>query len=89
MRPHTLWLAGGLLAAPFTVLPAQSASPSPVAVIVGGPREGAKAPEFKLPWANRETVGAADAPYGCGGTAGKSWSSPSTPGTSPRGAPRR
>ena len=63
MRPHTLWLAGGLLAAPFTVLPAQSASPSPVAVIVGGPREGAKAPEFKLPWANRETVGAADAPY--------------------------
>jgi peroxiredoxin Q/BCP len=45
------------------VLPAQAAGGSATAVMVGGPREGAKAPEFSLPWANHEAVGPSDAPY--------------------------
>lgn len=63
MRLYTLGLAGWLLAAPVSGLAAQAAERSPTAVIVGGPREGAKAPEFSLPWANREAVGPSQSPY--------------------------
>ena len=63
MHPYTLALAGLLLAVPFTGLAAQAADHTPTAVVVGGPREGNKAPEFSLPWANRETVGTDDSPY--------------------------
>ena len=63
MRLHTLGLAGCLLAAPVSGLAAQAANRSATAVIVGGPQEGAKAPEFSLPWANREAVGPAESPY--------------------------
>jgi len=63
MRLHTLGLAGCLLAAPVSGLAAQAANRGATVVIVGGPREGAKAPEFSLPWANSEAVGAADSPY--------------------------
>lgn len=63
MPLHPLGLAGCLLAVHVSVLPAQAAGGSATAVMVGGPREGAKAPEFSLPWANREAVGPSDAPY--------------------------
>jgi peroxiredoxin Q/BCP len=63
MHLQTLGLAGCLLAVHVSVLSAQAAGGTPTAVIVGGPREGAKAPEFSLPWANREAVGPSDAPY--------------------------
>jgi thioredoxin-dependent peroxiredoxin len=63
MRLHTLGLAACLLAAHVSGLAAQAADASPTAVIVGGPREGAKAPEFSLPWANREAVGPSESPY--------------------------
>ena len=63
MRLHTLGLAGCLLAASASGLAAQAAERSATAVIVGGPQKGAKAPEFSLPWANRDTVGPADSPY--------------------------
>jgi peroxiredoxin Q/BCP len=63
MHLHILGLAGCLLAAPLTRLAAQAAAGTPTAIIVGGPREGAMAPEFSLPWANRDTVGRADDPY--------------------------
>ena len=63
MYLHTLGLAGCLLAAHASLLPAQAARGTATAVMVGGPREGAAAPEFKLPWANREVVGQPDAPY--------------------------
>jgi peroxiredoxin Q/BCP len=56
-------VAGLLLALPLTGLTAQAAGGNPTAVIVGGPREGTKAPDFSLPWATKETVGAADSPY--------------------------
>ena len=63
MRLHILGLAGCLLAANVSGLDAQAADGSPRAVIVGGPQEGAKAPEFSLPWANREVVGSSGSPY--------------------------
>jgi peroxiredoxin Q/BCP len=63
MRLHTLGLAGCLLAAPVSGLAAQAAERGATAVIVGGPREGAKAPEFSLPWANRKAVGPSESPY--------------------------
>ncbi|MGH7580593.1 MAG: peroxiredoxin [Gemmatimonadales bacterium] len=63
MHLSTLGLAGCLLAANVTGLAAQAAKGTPTAVVVGGPNVGAVAPEFSLPWANREVVGPADAPY--------------------------
>jgi peroxiredoxin Q/BCP len=63
MHLHTLGLAGCLLAAPLTGLAAQAPAGTSTAIIVGGPTEGAMAPEFSLPWANKDTVGPADAPY--------------------------
>jgi thioredoxin-dependent peroxiredoxin len=35
----------------------------PTAVLVGGPEVGRKAPDFTLPWANRDGVGPAESPY--------------------------
>jgi peroxiredoxin Q/BCP len=59
----TLGLAGLFLAAPLTGLAAQAADDSPTVVLVGGPREGTRAPEFSLPWATRESIGPAASPY--------------------------
>ena len=63
MRLHILGLAGCLLAAHVSPLLGQAAPAAPRAIVVGGPAEGARAPEFSLPWAHREAVGPADAPY--------------------------
>jgi thioredoxin-dependent peroxiredoxin len=63
MFRYTLAVAGLLLAVPLTGLAAQAADANPTAVLVGGPNEGTKAPEFSLPWATKETVGTADSPY--------------------------
>ena len=63
MFRYTLALAGLSLAVPLTGLAAQAADANPTAVLVGGPNEGTKAPEFSLPWATKETVGSADSPY--------------------------
>jgi peroxiredoxin Q/BCP len=63
MHPHTLALAGLLLAVPVTGVAAQTADRTPTAVIVGGPREGSKAPEFSLPWATKDTTVKAGSPY--------------------------
>jgi peroxiredoxin Q/BCP len=63
MRLIITGLAGCLLAAPISGLAAQAAGSPSKAIVVGGPREGTFAPDFSLPWANRETVGSAEAPY--------------------------
>jgi peroxiredoxin Q/BCP len=63
MRLHILGLSWCLLAAPVSGLAAQATAAPAKAVIVGGPREGTMAPDFSLPWANREQVGPADSPY--------------------------
>ena len=63
MYRYTLLAAGVVLAAPLGGLAAQAASANPKAVLAATPREGDLASEFSLPWANKETVGAPDAPY--------------------------
>jgi peroxiredoxin Q/BCP len=63
MRPYIFGLALLLAATPVTDLAAQAAGGTPTAIIVGGPREGGKAPEFSLPWATKDTVGGTDSPY--------------------------
>jgi peroxiredoxin Q/BCP len=63
MFRHTLAVASLLLALPLAGLAAQAADANLTAVLDGGPREGAKAPEFSLPWATKDTVGTADSPY--------------------------
>jgi peroxiredoxin Q/BCP len=63
MHRYTFGLAGVLLAAPLSGLAAQVADRNPTAVIVGGPHEGSKAPEFSLQWATKEVIGAPDSPY--------------------------
>jgi peroxiredoxin Q/BCP len=63
MHRYTLGVAGLLLAVPLSGLAAQAADGNLTAVIVGGPREGTRAPEFSLPWATKETVGTPDSPY--------------------------
>jgi thioredoxin-dependent peroxiredoxin len=63
MNRYTFLLAGTLLAAPLSGVAAQAAGANPKAVLVAAPREGTTAPEFSLPWATKETIGAPDAPY--------------------------
>jgi peroxiredoxin Q/BCP len=56
-------MVGLFLAAPLSGLAAQAAKDNPTAVLVGGPNEGSKAPEFSLAWATKDTIGASDSPY--------------------------
>ena len=42
---------------------AQGEKGPPTAVMVGGPEVGRQAPDFTLPWANRDGVGPAESPY--------------------------
>jgi peroxiredoxin Q/BCP len=59
LSPLLLLLAG--VVAPLT---AQQAKPaSATAVLVSGPQVGRTAPDFTLPWANKDGLGAADNPY--------------------------
>lgn len=63
MHRYIIGLAGLLLAVPPTGAAAQAADDAPTAVLVGGPREGSKAPDFSLSWANSETIGTPESPY--------------------------
>jgi peroxiredoxin Q/BCP len=60
MRPlHPLLLAALACVAGIPGLLAQDASAQqPAAVVVSGPREGDRAPDFSLAWASRDTAGA-------------------------------
>ena len=50
---------------------AQQNQGPPTAVLVSGPEPGEMAPEFTLPWATRDSVGPADAPFRLGHQRGK------------------
>ena len=55
-----------LLACAFagtSVLTAQRATGQPTVVLSGGPELGRTAPDFTLPWANKDGVGPAEFPY--------------------------
>jgi peroxiredoxin Q/BCP len=53
-----------LLVAGVPALTAQEATKGPpTAVLSGGPQAGRQAPDFSLPWANKDGVGPAESPY--------------------------
>ncbi|HJR17285.1 MAG TPA: redoxin domain-containing protein [Gemmatimonadales bacterium] len=63
MRAYTIALTfAALLAGTGPTAFAQKDS-SVKAVIVGGPEVGRRAPDFSLPWANRDGVGPVESPY--------------------------
>ena len=65
MRVLILGLTIGALL--FTGVPVASAQKDTIknvtAVLVGGPEVGKRAPDFSLPWANRDGVGPIESPY--------------------------
>lgn len=63
MRVRMLWSLTVLLVAGTPGLVAQEKSGRTTAVLHSGPQVGRRAPEFSLPWANKDGVGPADAPY--------------------------
>jgi thioredoxin-dependent peroxiredoxin len=56
-------LAGSALLAAVPPLAAQAGYNTPTAVLVSGPDVGRQAPDFTLPWANKDSVGPAESPY--------------------------
>ena len=65
MRVHILGITLGVLM--FTGVPLASAQKDTAqkvtVVLLGGPDVGKRAPDFSLPWANREGVGPIESPY--------------------------
>ncbi|MEO7136840.1 MAG: peroxiredoxin [Gemmatimonadales bacterium] len=65
MRVHILGFTLGVLM--FTGVPLASAQKDTAqkvtVVLLGGPDVGKRAPDFSLPWANREGVGPIESPY--------------------------
>lgn len=68
MRIFSLHLALTALAAP--ALLAQNES-KPITVITGGPDVGRRAPDFSLPWANKDGIGPVESPYQLASDRGK------------------
>jgi thioredoxin-dependent peroxiredoxin len=62
MRASVLMLLTVALAGPV-VLSAQTARRQPTAVLSGGPEAGRVAPDFTLPWANKDGVGPVESHY--------------------------
>jgi len=62
MRAYLLFLTVAVLCFGVPAASAQKDS-SVKAVLVGGPEVGRRAPDFSLPWANRDGVGPVEAPY--------------------------
>lgn len=66
MSRISLLTAIAVLMAQATTLAAQNDAqrpPTPVARIVKGPEQGQRAPDFTLPWANRQQAGSEDQPF--------------------------
>ncbi len=58
MRMHfRLMGAAALLAAAALPISAQEQKATPTAVVVSGPEPGSRAPDFRLPWATRDSIG--------------------------------
>src|SRR3954452_2363035 len=71
MRAYQLGLIA--IALLFTGLPIASAQKdsSVTAVLLGGPDVGRRAPDFSLPWANKDGIGPIEAPYQLASDRGK------------------
>jgi thioredoxin-dependent peroxiredoxin len=70
MRAYSILLTFGALLGTVSAASAQKDS-SVKAVLVGGPDVGRRAPDFSLPWANREGVGPVESPYQLASDRGK------------------
>jgi peroxiredoxin Q/BCP len=70
MRSFSLQLAAIALVTGAPVAVAQNES-KPITVISGGPDVGRRAPDFSLPWANKDGVGPVEAPYQLASDRGK------------------
>lgn len=62
MRAPVLLLIAVAVGNPLN-LSAQSSQGKPTAILSGGPEAGRIAPDFTLPWANKDGVGPAESPY--------------------------
>jgi peroxiredoxin Q/BCP len=73
MRAFSLLsLFAGLSIATVPIAAAQNKKPENVtAVLLGGPDVGRRAPDFSLPWANKDGIGPIEAPYQLAGDRGK------------------
>lgn len=71
MRYSTLPLVFTALLAAAPLAVAQKRSEKAITVIHGGPEVGRRAPDFSLPWANREGVGPVESPYQLASDRGK------------------
>jgi peroxiredoxin Q/BCP len=71
MRYSILSLLLSALVAGPSGIAAQQKSGKPITVIHGGPEVGHRAPDFSLPWANREGIGPIEAPYQLASDRGK------------------
>lgn len=72
MRLLTLPLMlAALLSAAVSNASAQNGTGKVTAVLRGGPEVGQRAPDFSLPWANREGVGPIESPYQLASDRGK------------------
>jgi peroxiredoxin Q/BCP len=73
MRSSTFTLALAALVTVFgaPVVAAQTGSGKVKAILQSGPDEGQRAPDFSLPWANREGVGPIESPYQLASDRGK------------------
>jgi thioredoxin-dependent peroxiredoxin len=69
LSTFSLVLAGLMVSGTVPVALAQ-ASNKPL-IVVGGPDVGRRAPDFSLPWANRDGVGPVEAPYQLASDRGK------------------
>ena len=70
MRAYSLLLTLAALLSGVPVASAQRDS-SVKAVLLGGPDVGRRAPDFSLPWANREGIGPVESPYQLASDRGK------------------
>jgi peroxiredoxin Q/BCP len=59
----THFLAGVALSAVVTIPASAQSSRTPVAAVVGGPDVGQMAPDFRLPWATRDSIGSVDSDF--------------------------
>lgn len=70
MRFFSLQMVAMALVTGAPVAVAQN-EPKPIRVISGGPDVGRRAPDFSLPWANKDGVGPVEAPYQLASDRGK------------------
>lgn len=63
MRFYRLGAISLILAAAAAPAAAQETKAPPVAIVLGGPEVGQRAPDFRLPWASGDSIGSVDSDF--------------------------